>query len=116
MDFVCTLVTRSVKVRRVLSRRRVVDGVLFSRTLVSVVLVCSQAYSGSVQDGKCSQLRVIFSFYAAAIVPALDAVEKVTDSIVAKLLPYVQMVRSDRNQILSLLSRYFVSFLMWFYL
>ncbi|XP_062859270.1 HEAT repeat-containing protein 1 [Trichomycterus rosablanca] len=62
MDFICTMVTKSVK-----------------------------AYSGSVQDGKCAQLRVVFSFYAAAIVPALDAVEKVTDSIVAKLLPYVQM-------------------------
>uniref|UniRef100_A0A3B1J2N3 HEAT repeat-containing protein 1 n=1 Tax=Astyanax mexicanus TaxID=7994 RepID=A0A3B1J2N3_ASTMX len=62
MDFICTMVTKSLK-----------------------------AYSGSVRDGHCAQLRVMFSFYAAAIVPALEAVEKVTDSIVAKLLPYVQL-------------------------
>ena len=60
-----------------------------------MVLMFSQAYSGFVHDGRCVQLRVIFSFYAAAIVPALEAVEKVTDSIVAKLLPYVQLVRPD---------------------
>uniref|UniRef100_A0AAR2KKV6 HEAT repeat-containing protein 1 n=1 Tax=Pygocentrus nattereri TaxID=42514 RepID=A0AAR2KKV6_PYGNA len=62
MDFICTMVTKSVK-----------------------------AYSAFVRDGRCAQLRVVFSFYAAAIVPALEAVEKVTDSIVAKLLPYVQL-------------------------
>ncbi|XP_076844012.1 HEAT repeat-containing protein 1 [Brachyhypopomus gauderio] len=62
MDFICTLVTKSVK-----------------------------AYSGAVHDGQCAQLRVVFSFYAAAIVPALEATEKVTDSIIAKLLPYVQL-------------------------
>ncbi|XP_021180452.2 HEAT repeat-containing protein 1 isoform X1 [Fundulus heteroclitus] len=59
MDFVCTLVTRSI-----------------------------QAYSGHSES--FSQLRVIFSFYASTIVPALDAVGKVSDSIIAKLLPYVQ--------------------------
>ncbi|XP_066521731.1 HEAT repeat-containing protein 1 [Hoplias malabaricus] len=62
MDFICTMVKKSVK-----------------------------AYSGSVHDGQCAQLRVMFSFYAAAIVPALEAVEKITDSIIAKLLPYVQL-------------------------
>ncbi|KAK1794354.1 hypothetical protein P4O66_011241, partial [Electrophorus voltai] len=62
MDFVCTLVTKSVK-----------------------------AYSGAVRDGQCLQLRVVFSFYAAAIVPSLEAVEKVTDSVIAKLLPYVHL-------------------------
>ncbi|XP_072523688.1 HEAT repeat-containing protein 1 [Salminus brasiliensis] len=67
MDFICTMVTKSVK-----------------------------AYSEFVRDGHCAQLRVMFSFYAAAIVPALEAVEKVTDSIVAKLLPYVQLgLKSD---------------------
>ncbi|XP_069543811.1 HEAT repeat-containing protein 1 [Brachyistius frenatus] len=59
MDFICSLVTRSI-----------------------------QAYSG--HSGSCSQLRVIFSFYAATIVPALDAVDNVSDSLIAKLLPYVQ--------------------------
>ncbi|KAJ7987637.1 hypothetical protein DPEC_G00328550 [Dallia pectoralis] len=59
MDFVCTLVTKSVK-----------------------------AYSE--HSGSCAQLRVIFSFYASTIVPALDAVEKVSDTIISKLLPYVQ--------------------------
>lgn len=67
MDFICNLVTTAVK-----------------------------AYSGSIRDGKCAQLRVIISFYAAAIVPALEAVEKITDSIIAKLLPYVQLgLKSD---------------------
>uniref|UniRef100_A0A7N8XLE0 HEAT repeat-containing protein 1 n=1 Tax=Mastacembelus armatus TaxID=205130 RepID=A0A7N8XLE0_9TELE len=47
-----------------------------------------QAYSGC--SGSGSQLRVIFSFYASTIVPALDAVDKVSDTIVSKLLPYVQ--------------------------
>ncbi|XP_018616676.2 HEAT repeat-containing protein 1 [Scleropages formosus] len=59
MDFICSLVTKSVK-----------------------------AYSHSGEN--CPQLRVIFSFYASTIIPALDAVEKVTDALVAKLLPYVQ--------------------------
>ncbi|XP_072230242.1 HEAT repeat-containing protein 1 [Leuresthes tenuis] len=60
MDFICSMVTRSI-----------------------------QAYSGHSQS--FSQLRVVFSFYASAIVPALDAVDGVTDAIIAKLLPYVQM-------------------------
>ncbi|KAJ8284792.1 hypothetical protein COCON_G00036420 [Conger conger] len=59
MDFICTMVTKSVK-----------------------------AYSGS--SGNCPQLRVVFSFYASTIVPALEAVEKVKDTLMAKLLPYVQ--------------------------
>ncbi|XP_015227293.1 PREDICTED: HEAT repeat-containing protein 1 [Cyprinodon variegatus] len=59
MDFICSMVTRSI-----------------------------QAYSGHTES--FSQLRVIFSFYASTIVPALDAVDSVSDSIVAKLLPYVQ--------------------------
>ncbi|GAA6085032.1 HEAT repeat-containing protein 1 [Tachysurus ichikawai] len=67
MDFICTLVTKSV-----------------------------EAYSQFGHDGKCGQLRVIFSFYSATIVPALEAVEKVTDSIIAKLLPYIQLgLRSE---------------------
>uniref|UniRef100_A0A8C9SM77 HEAT repeat-containing protein 1 n=1 Tax=Scleropages formosus TaxID=113540 RepID=A0A8C9SM77_SCLFO len=61
MDFICSLVTKSVK-------------------------VCAYSHSGE----NCPQLRVIFSFYASTIIPALDAVEKVTDALVAKLLPYVQ--------------------------
>uniref|UniRef100_A0A673MU55 HEAT repeat-containing protein 1 n=1 Tax=Sinocyclocheilus rhinocerous TaxID=307959 RepID=A0A673MU55_9TELE len=55
MDFICSLVTDSVKVR----------------------------HSG--------WLRVIFSFYASTIVSALDSVEKITNSIIAKLLPFVQL-------------------------
>uniref|UniRef100_A0A8C2FIJ3 HEAT repeat-containing protein 1 n=1 Tax=Cyprinus carpio TaxID=7962 RepID=A0A8C2FIJ3_CYPCA len=62
MDFICSVVTDSVK-----------------------------AYSGFVRDGNCPQLRVIFSFYASTIVSALDAVEKITNSIIAKLLPFVQL-------------------------
>ncbi|XP_039869962.1 HEAT repeat-containing protein 1 isoform X2 [Simochromis diagramma] len=59
MDFICSLVTRSI-----------------------------EAYSG--HSGSCSQLRVIFSFYASTIVPALDAVDRVSNTIISKLLPYVQ--------------------------
>ncbi|KAM4623532.1 HEAT repeat-containing protein 1 [Polymixia lowei] len=59
MDFICNIVTNSIK-----------------------------AYSG--QTGNSAQLRVIFSFYASTIVSALDAVENVSDTIIAKLLPYVQ--------------------------
>ncbi|XP_056153009.1 HEAT repeat-containing protein 1 [Lampris incognitus] len=59
MDFICTIVTNSIK-----------------------------AYSEHSEN--CAQLRVIFSFYASTIVPALDAVEKISDTIISKLLPYVQ--------------------------
>ncbi|XP_041829297.1 HEAT repeat-containing protein 1 [Melanotaenia boesemani] len=59
MDFICTMVTRSV-----------------------------QAYSGHSES--FSQLRVVFSFYASTIVPTLDAVDRVSDAIIAKLLPYIQ--------------------------
>uniref|UniRef100_A0A3Q1INU8 HEAT repeat-containing protein 1 n=1 Tax=Anabas testudineus TaxID=64144 RepID=A0A3Q1INU8_ANATE len=59
MDFICTMVTKSI-----------------------------QAYSE--HSGSCSQLRVIFSFYASTIVSALDTVDKVSDTIISKLLPYVQ--------------------------
>ncbi|XP_067286406.1 HEAT repeat-containing protein 1 [Pseudorasbora parva] len=62
MDFICSMVTNSVK-----------------------------AYSGLLRDGHCPQLRVIFSFYASTIVSALDAVEKITNSVIAKLLPFVQL-------------------------
>uniref|UniRef100_A0AAY4AU20 HEAT repeat-containing protein 1 n=1 Tax=Denticeps clupeoides TaxID=299321 RepID=A0AAY4AU20_9TELE len=62
MDFICSLVTQSVK-----------------------------AYSEFVRDGNCPQLRVIISFYASTIVSALDAVDKITDSIIAKILPHVHL-------------------------
>uniref|UniRef100_A0A8C2FHI7 HEAT repeat-containing protein 1 n=1 Tax=Cyprinus carpio TaxID=7962 RepID=A0A8C2FHI7_CYPCA len=55
MDFICSVVTDSVKVKHP------------------------------------GWLRVIFSFYASTIVSALDAVEKITNSIIAKLLPFVQL-------------------------
>lgn len=35
---------------------------------------------------------MIFSFYASTIVPALDAVDRVSNTIISKLLPYVQTV------------------------
>ncbi|XP_019382662.1 PREDICTED: HEAT repeat-containing protein 1 isoform X1 [Gavialis gangeticus] len=59
MDFICSLVTKSVKVF-------------------------------SVYPGSSSQLRVLLTFYASTIVSALGAVEKITDTIVSKLLPYIQ--------------------------
>ncbi|XP_075452512.1 HEAT repeat-containing protein 1 [Ascaphus truei] len=59
LEFICNLVTRSVKV--------------FSE------------YPGS-----SARLRVLLSFYVSTIVASLDTVEKVSVSLVAKLLPYVQ--------------------------
>ncbi|XP_053156079.1 HEAT repeat-containing protein 1 [Hemicordylus capensis] len=59
MDFICSLVTRSVK-------------------------------AFSLYPGSSSQLRVLFTFYASTIVSALGAAESITDTIVAKLLPYIQ--------------------------
>ncbi|XP_037610453.1 HEAT repeat-containing protein 1 isoform X2 [Sebastes umbrosus] len=60
----------------------------FMDFICTLVTNAIQAYSG--HSGSCSQLRVIFSFYASSIVPALDAVDKVSDAIISKLLPYVQ--------------------------
>uniref|UniRef100_A0A8C5C3K9 HEAT repeat-containing protein 1 n=1 Tax=Gadus morhua TaxID=8049 RepID=A0A8C5C3K9_GADMO len=37
-----------------------------------------------------SHLRVVFAFYASTMVSTLDAVDKVTDTIISKLLPFVQ--------------------------
>jgi len=54
------------------------------------LLLPLQAYSG--RSGSCSQLRVIFSFYASTIVSALAAVDKVSDAMIAKLLPFVHKV------------------------
>ncbi|XP_007435093.1 HEAT repeat-containing protein 1 isoform X1 [Python bivittatus] len=59
MDFLYSLVTKSVKV--------------FSQ------------YPGS-----SSQMRVLLTFYASTVVSALGAVASVTDTLVSKLLPYIQ--------------------------
>uniref|UniRef100_A0A1A7WTQ1 HEAT repeat-containing protein 1 n=2 Tax=Iconisemion striatum TaxID=60296 RepID=A0A1A7WTQ1_9TELE len=61
----------------------------FMDFICTMVTQSIQAYSGHSES--FSQLRVLFSFYASTIVLALDAVDKVSDSIIAKLLPYVQM-------------------------
>ncbi|NXU02496.1 HEAT1 protein, partial [Buphagus erythrorhynchus] len=60
MDFICRLVAKSVKV------------------------VFSECPSNS------AQLRVLLVFYASTIVSALGAAEKITDTMVSLLLPYVQ--------------------------
>ncbi|NXB80217.1 HEAT1 protein, partial [Donacobius atricapilla] len=60
MDFICRLVAKSVKV------------------------VFSECLSNS------AQLRVLLVFYASTIVSALGAAEKITDTMVSLLLPYVQ--------------------------
>ncbi|NXA38189.1 HEAT1 protein, partial [Eudromia elegans] len=60
MDFICRLVSKSVKV-------------VFSE-----------------YPGNSAQLRVLLAFYASTIVSALGAIEKITDSIVSILLPYIQ--------------------------
>ncbi|NXF05257.1 HEAT1 protein, partial [Smithornis capensis] len=60
MDFICRLVAKSVKV-------------VFSEC-----------------PGNSAQLRVLLVFYASTIVSALAAAEKITDTIVSMLLPYIQ--------------------------
>ncbi|NXV14840.1 HEAT1 protein, partial [Cepphus grylle] len=60
MGFICRLVAKSVKV-------------VFSE--------CS---------GNSAQLRVLLVFYGSTIVSALGAAEKITDTIVSMLLPYIQ--------------------------
>lgn len=37
-------------------------------------------------------MRVLLTFYASTIVSALGAVENVTDTLVSRLLPYIQKV------------------------
>ncbi|XP_051849505.1 HEAT repeat-containing protein 1 [Antechinus flavipes] len=59
MDFICSLVTKSVKV--------------FSE------------YPGS-----SAQLRVLLTFYASTIVSALVSANDISDSLLAKLFPYIQ--------------------------
>ncbi|XP_012586409.1 PREDICTED: HEAT repeat-containing protein 1 [Condylura cristata] len=59
MDFICSLVTKSVK----------------------VFAEC---------PGSSARLRVLLTFYASTIVSALVAAEDISDSVVAKLLPYIQ--------------------------
>ncbi|NWQ74068.1 HEAT1 protein, partial [Columbina picui] len=60
MDFICRLVAKSVKV-------------VFSE-----------------YPGNSAQLRVLLVFYASTIVSALGAAEKITNTIVSMLLPYIQ--------------------------
>ncbi|NXD65414.1 HEAT1 protein, partial [Eolophus roseicapillus] len=60
MDFICRLVAKSVKV-------------VFSEC-----------------PGNSAQLRVLLVFYASTIVSALGAAEKITNTIVSMLLPYIQ--------------------------
>ncbi|NWX47327.1 HEAT1 protein, partial [Steatornis caripensis] len=60
MDFICRLVAKSAKV------------------------VFSECPDNS------AQLRVLLAFYASTIVSALGAAEKITDTIVSMLLPYIQ--------------------------
>lgn len=59
------------------------------------MFILFQAYSEFAHTGSCPQLRVIFSFYASTIVPALEAAETVTDQIIAKILPNVQLVSNE---------------------
>ncbi|KAM4041921.1 HEAT repeat-containing protein 1 isoform 2-T2 [Anomaloglossus baeobatrachus] len=59
MEFICSLVTKSVKV--------------FSKD----------------SEGK-AKLRVLISFYVSTIVAAMEASENISDTFVAKVLPYVQ--------------------------
>ncbi|XP_069464033.1 HEAT repeat-containing protein 1 isoform X2 [Ambystoma mexicanum] len=57
----------------------------FICSLVTKAVKAFAEYSSS-----AAQLRVLVSFYASTIVSALEAVQKITETIVAKLLPYVQ--------------------------
>ncbi|KAJ3608034.1 hypothetical protein NHX12_025084 [Muraenolepis orangiensis] len=53
-------------------------------------MVSKAVKAHSTANTNSSHLRVVFSFYASTIVSALDAVENVTDTIISKLLPFVQ--------------------------
>lgn len=46
----------------------------------------------SLCPGNLPRMRVLFTFYASTIVSALMAAERMTDTIVSKLLPYIQKV------------------------
>ncbi|RVE59903.1 hypothetical protein OJAV_G00193470 [Oryzias javanicus] len=74
-----------------LSRRSLVmhihTDLSFMDFICSMVTRSIQAFSGF----SSSQLRVIFSFYASTIVPALAATDRVSEHLMAKLLPYIQM-------------------------
>lgn len=73
---------------------------LSSVSLLCLRLLVPQAFSGL--SGSSSQLRVIFSFYASTIVSALEAMDKVSESVVSKLLPYVQRVSTFPCVLMSL--------------
>lgn len=93
LDFICTLVTRAIEVSwgSFLLQMKVHIYILKRDHLAnSIISVYFQAYSG--HSASCSQLRVIFSFYASTIVPAVEAMDKVSDSFISKILPYVQKV------------------------
>ncbi|CAL8302708.1 unnamed protein product [Lota lota] len=60
----------------------------FMDFICTMVTKAIKAYS--THSANHSQLRVVFSFYATTIVSALDAVDNVTDTIISKLLPFVQ--------------------------
>nr|XP_009688320.1 PREDICTED: HEAT repeat-containing protein 1 [Struthio camelus australis] len=53
-------------------------------------LVAKSVKVFSEYPGNAAQLRVLLAFYASTIVSALGATEKVTDTIVSMLLPYIQ--------------------------
>ncbi|XP_071405700.1 HEAT repeat-containing protein 1 [Pithys albifrons albifrons] len=53
-------------------------------------LVAKSVKVFSESPGNSAQLRVLLVFYASTIVSALGAAEKITDTIVSKLLPYIQ--------------------------
>nr|XP_025964728.1 HEAT repeat-containing protein 1 [Dromaius novaehollandiae] len=53
-------------------------------------LVAKSVKVFSEYSGNSAQLRVLLAFYASTIVSALGAIEKITDTIVSMLLPYIQ--------------------------
>ncbi|KAM8836642.1 HEAT repeat-containing protein 1 isoform 2-T3 [Spinachia spinachia] len=59
----------------------------FMDFICSLATNAVQAYPGYLGDG--AQLTVIFSFYSCTIISSLEAVGKVSDVIVSKLLPFV---------------------------
>lgn len=63
---------------------------------MALFFIFIQAYSGRLGD--CSQLRVVFSFYSSTIVSSLEAVDKVSDVIISKLLPFVQKVKTSHRR------------------
>lgn len=61
-------------------------------SLLNMFCVCRLFQVFAEYPGSSAQLRVLLTFYASTVVSALVTAEDISDSIVAKLFPYIQKV------------------------